>query len=91
VLENLHRAGEDPNTPLGHYGFSNVNLDRGWVGRDMVAIDAGAAVLALDNFLADGRLRRSFHQLPCVCNGLHRIGFVPVATPSVVKTRPLAA
>jgi hypothetical protein len=83
VLENLHRAGEDSGTPLGRYGFSNVNLDRGWVGRDMVAIDAGAAVLALDNFLTDGRLRRSFHQLPCVRTGLHRIGFVPVSSPPV--------
>jgi hypothetical protein len=77
VLENVLLAREDPCTPLGRYGFSNLNLDRGWVGRDMVGIDAGAAVLALDNFLAGGRVRRCFHELPCVRNGLRRIGFVP--------------
>jgi hypothetical protein len=78
VLENLLRAREVPDSPLGRYGFSSVNLDRAWIGGDMVGIDAGAAVLALDNYLAEGRVRRYFHALPCVGAGLRRIGFVPV-------------
>src|SRR5262249_41173521 len=44
----------------GRYGLSNVNLDRHWVGRDMVGIDAGAAVLALDNYLMADRTRTLF-------------------------------
>jgi hypothetical protein len=76
VLDNLLRARREPRLqPLGRYGFSNLNLDRRWVGRDLVGIDAGAAVLALDNVLAEGRARKVFHALPCVERGLGRIGF----------------
>jgi hypothetical protein len=76
VLDNLLRARCDQELPvLGRYGFSNINLDRGWVGRDMVGIDAGAAVLALDNFLAAGRVRQVFHGLRWAQSGLARIGF----------------
>jgi hypothetical protein len=78
VLENLHRAGRDASLePRGRYGFSNVNVDRGWVGRDMVGIDAGAAVLALDNFLHGGRVRAIFHSLGCVRLALDRLAFTP--------------
>jgi hypothetical protein len=73
VMENLARARRSDF--LGRYGFSPINLDRGWVGRDMVGIDAGSVVLALDNFLHAGRVRRHFHALPCVRRGLDRIGF----------------
>jgi hypothetical protein len=77
VLDNLSRARHDPRlTALGRYGFSCVNVDRGWVGRDMVGIDAGAAVLALDNYLCDNRVRRGFHRLAAVRRGLTRLGFV---------------
>jgi hypothetical protein len=76
VLEQLERAREENRAAaLGRYGFSSINLDRGWVGRDMVGIDAGAAVLALDNVLADNRIRQTFHQLQCVQQGLRRLGF----------------
>jgi hypothetical protein len=76
VLDNLWRARREPGrTPLGRYGFSNLNLDRQWVGRDLVGIDAGAVVLALDNVLAEDRVRKVFHALPCVQRGLHRLGF----------------
>jgi hypothetical protein len=76
VLDHLWRARREPGrTPLGRYGFSNLNLDRRWVGGDLVGIDAGAAVLALDNVLAEDRVRKVFHALPCVERGLHRIGF----------------
>jgi hypothetical protein len=79
VLENLRQAERAADLPpRGRYGFSNVNVDRGWVSRDVVAIDLGAAVLALDNFLMAGRVRAVFHRLPCVRRGLQRLGFVPV-------------
>ena len=82
VLRNLHEARQD-GTLLGRYGFSSVNLDRGWAARDMVGIDAGAAVLALDNYLMGGRVREVFHGLPCVQRALERLGFTcaePAAT-----------
>jgi hypothetical protein len=86
ILENARRARRDPLGPLGRYGFSNINLDRSWVGRDIVGIDAGAAVLALDNFLADNRVRDTFHNLPCVRRGLERLAFQHVGC-----ARPAAA
>ena len=61
----------------GRYGLSNVNLDRGWVGPDMVGIDAGAVVLALDNLLMADRVRDVGRQIPCVHRGCARLGFVP--------------
>jgi hypothetical protein len=88
VLEQLRRARHRSHlSPLGRYGFSNINLDRRWVGHDMVGIDAGAAVLALDNFLADNRVRNVFHELPQVAAGVERIGFVR-KKPSVAETLP---
>lgn len=76
VLENLwqacrHRQGQ----ALGRYGLSNLNTHADWVGPDMVAIDAGAAVLALDNYLVNDRVRGVFHGLPCVQQGLQAAGF----------------
>jgi hypothetical protein len=79
VLESLREAGRDADLRAhGRYGFSSVNLDRGWVANDMVGIDAGAAVLALDNVLCDDRVRRVFHSLPCVKRALQRLDFKPV-------------
>jgi hypothetical protein len=76
VLDNLRCAYHDRRwAPLGRYGFSNINTDRGWVGPEMVGIDAGAAVLALDNYLNGDRVRNVFHILPCVRHGLERSGF----------------
>jgi hypothetical protein len=69
---------------LGRYGFSNVNLDRRWVGRDMVGIDAGAAVLAIDNYLHGGRVRAVFHDLPCVGAALQRLRFTRRGEPHEV-------
>jgi hypothetical protein len=85
VLRNLHEARQD-GTLLGRYGFSSVNLGRGWVARDMVGIDAGAAVLALDNYLMAGRVRETFHALPCVRRALDRLGFA-CAEPAAVAVR----
>lgn len=78
VLDNLRAADHDRRLKArGRYGFSNVNLDAGWVGGDMVGIDAGAAVLALDNFLCGDRVRSVFHALPCVVRAVQRLGFLP--------------
>ncbi len=83
VLENIgHAERDDELRPCGRYGLSNVNADHNWVARDMVGIDAGAAVLALDNSLVDNRVRGVFHALPCVEAGLRRLGLpgtVPAA------------
>jgi hypothetical protein len=71
--------------PRGRYGFSNVNLDCNWVARDMIGIDAGAAVLALDNWLMNGRVREVFHKLSCVELGLERFGFECKGRPRVAR------
>lgn len=81
VLENVHAAEATTDLPLrGRYGYSNVHLDQAWVSRDLVGIDAGAAVLALDNYLMAERVRLVFNTLPCVQAGLHRLGFVAQAS-----------
>ncbi len=78
VLENVRAARYDAQWPAyGRYGISNINIDRSWVGRDIVGIDAGAAVLAVDNFLMNGRVRTIFGNLPCVRTGMDRLGFSP--------------
>jgi hypothetical protein len=78
VLDNLYQAQHETRWEVrGRYGFSNVNVDRGWVGRDAVGIDVGAAVLALENVLTEDRVRAVFHDLPCVRRGLERLGFSP--------------
>jgi hypothetical protein len=82
VLQNLHEAAYDRVLGAhGRYGLSNVNLDRHWVGRDMVGIDAGAAVLALDNYLMADRVRTVFLGLNCVRRGMERLGFSPKDRP----------
>lgn len=83
VLHNLYEAQHDRQlTARGRYGFSTLNVDQSWVGRDMLGIDAGAAVLALDNYLMAGRVRGVFHSLPCIRQGLNRFGFLPQSGPS---------
>ena len=76
VLDNIRTAMSGrAASPLGRYGLSSVNEDRAWIARDMVGIDSGAAVLALENVLMEDRVRAVFHELPCVRNGLERLGF----------------
>ena len=78
VLGNLQEAEQERTLSIrGRYGFSNVNLDCEWVGQDMVGIDAGAAVLAVDNFLMENRVRDVFQGLPNVRRGLERLRFRP--------------
>jgi hypothetical protein len=71
VWENVCRGQREG--LLGHYGLANVNRDRGWVGQDLVGIDAGAAVLALDNQLHGNRVRQGFQALLPVRRGLKRL------------------
>jgi hypothetical protein len=76
VLENVHSAlSNRRRSPLGRYGLSCINHDRDWIGRDMVGIDAGSVVLALDNVLMGDRVRTVFHELPTVRLGLEQLGF----------------
>jgi hypothetical protein len=82
VLENLYQAQHDNQiSARGRFGFSNVNVDRGWVSRDMVGIDVGAAVLGLDNYLMADRVRNVFQSIPCVRRGLERLGFTYRSSP----------
>ncbi len=75
VFANLGEAASERTLrPHGRYGLSSINLDRAWVARDMVGIDAGAAVLAVDNCLMADRVRAVFHRLPFVQRGLCRLG-----------------
>jgi hypothetical protein len=86
VFDNVGEAAFEARLrPQGHYGLSSINLDRDWVARDMVGIDAGAAVLALDNCLMAGRVRGVFHRLPCVQRGLARLELPPSAQRSAQR------
>jgi hypothetical protein len=81
VLEQLHSARCDDRLRCrGRYGFSSINLDAAWIARDMVGIDAGAAILALDNHLFDNRVRSVFHSFSGVERAMARLGFVPAAS-----------
>jgi hypothetical protein len=68
VLDNALRAsklrlGPQKLEPLGKYGFSNINVDRLWISRDVVGIDIGAAIMSIDNYLNDNRVKQSFLRL----------------------------
>jgi hypothetical protein len=81
VLGNLQEAEHDRHLSIrGRYGFSSINLDCHWVSRDMVGIDAGAGLLALDNFLGHNRIRAVFQSIPAVRRGLERLHFIPART-----------
>ncbi|HMF15164.1 MAG TPA: glucoamylase family protein [Gemmataceae bacterium] len=87
VLENIYQAHRDRQFAIrGRYGFSAINVDRAWVSRDLIGIDAGAAVLALDNFLFDNRVRAVFNSLPEIRRGLAHLGFKQVMdrTPTAI-------
>ncbi len=72
VLENMCAAQLVPGM-FGRYGYSNVNLDRNWLSRDVVGIDAGAAVMALDNALHGNRLPEIFHRVPPIQSAIARL------------------
>jgi len=90
VWQNLNTADHlrGP-SPRGSYGYSNVNLDRNWVSKDMVGIDLGAAVLALSNILMEDQARTVFHSVPAVRRGIQRLGWPP-APAAMDSTRAAA-
>lgn len=69
VLHNM-RATTRHRRMVGRYGYSNVNLDRKWVSRDVVGIDVGAACMALDNALHRNRLPRLFARVEPVARAI---------------------
>lgn len=74
VLANVMAAEEPQWKHLhGRYGYSNVNVDRNFVSRDVVGIDVGVALFGLDNTLHDGRVRKIFMRLQPVRRALRRI------------------
>ncbi|MBS1993842.1 MAG: hypothetical protein JSS83_25170 [Cyanobacteria bacterium SZAS LIN-3] len=65
VLKNVHEAEALKSPKIhGHYGYSNVNLDKNWVSRDVVGIDVGVAVMSLENLLYDNEVRKVWQELP---------------------------
>jgi hypothetical protein len=74
VLANMLAAEAEPNLKAhGLYGYSNINVDKNWVSRDVVGIDIGAAVMALENELRGGRLRRTWSRLPLMRRAKRRL------------------
>ena len=75
VLRNLKATenGGEPRLWEGKYGFSNVNLDRNWVSRDIVGIDVGIAGMAIANALHNGLVREIWHKVPAMRRALSRL------------------
>jgi hypothetical protein len=66
VLANVKEADALTSPQMhGRYGFSNINLDKNWVSSDVVGIDVGAAVMALENTLNNNEVRKVWQELPC--------------------------
>ena len=62
----------------GRYGFSDTyNLDRNWFDGDVIGIDTGATLLAIENYRT-GLVWRFFMKHPAVSTAMRRIGFKPV-------------
>jgi hypothetical protein len=57
----------------GRYGYSNINVDRSFVSRDVVGIDIGAAMFALENALFADRVRNVFMRTPVIRRALRRL------------------
>lgn len=72
VLLNMLEAESLPSA-TGRYGYSNINLDRNWFSRDVVGIDAGAAMMALDNAMHHNRIPSMFHEVPAVKRAIERM------------------
>lgn len=67
----------------GRYGFGNAfNLDRNWFDEDVIGIDLGMALLAIENYRT-GRVWKWMAQSPVVQRGWEKAGFAK--QPSKVK------
>jgi len=75
VLKNVHEA-ESMKTPKihGRYGYSNVNLDKDWVSKDVVGIDVGMAVMGLENLLDNNAVRNVWQELPSSKRAMEKLG-----------------
>lgn len=66
----------------GRYGFSNgINPSRNWVGPDVIGIDLGMAMCAIENF-RDGFVHKQSEKSQIIQRGLRRAGFVTGRVPS---------
>jgi hypothetical protein len=81
-LEAAERATGLPGPIHGRYGYSNVNLDRNWVSHDVVGIDMGAEVMALENMLQGGKVRQVWQKLPVMRRAVRRLKELPAKAQS---------
>ena len=65
----------------GRYGFANAfNLDRGWYGRDVIGIDLGMVLLAIENYRS-GMVWALMGGVPWVTSAFRAAGFRWTAEP----------
>jgi hypothetical protein len=70
----------------GRYGFSNAfNVDRDWWDKDVIGIDLGMALLAIENYRT-GSVWKMFLRRPEIQRGLQRAGLLVTKEP---QPRPL--
>jgi hypothetical protein len=84
VLDNIKEAEALKSPQMhGRYGYSNINLDKNWVSRDVVGIDVGVAVMALENILDKNEVRKVWEELPSSKRAAERLAVVhdPVRAP----------
>jgi hypothetical protein len=73
----------------GRYGFSNAfNLDAGWYDPDVIGIDLGMMLLALENYRS-GLIWRLMGGHPAVKRGLAAAGMHSQAAPARRRRRPV--
>jgi hypothetical protein len=74
VLGNIKAAEAETQLKAhGRYGYSNINVDKNWVSHDVVGIDIGAAVMALENELYKQRMRTVWHKTAVMQRALRRL------------------
>ena len=75
----------------GKYGFADAfNVDRDWYADEVIGIDQGPLVLAIENFRTQ-LIWKLFMQHSSVDRGMKRIGFRPGSIQPERPTRPLVA
>lgn len=72
----------------GRYGFANAfNVDKNWHDKDVIGIDLGMMMLAVEN-ARTGLVWRLLRADPIIKKGLAAAGFRPTATPKKERTSP---
>ena len=65
----------------GHYGFANAfNIDRNWYGRDVIGIDLGMVLLAIENYRT-GLIWALMDRAPLTAQAFRAAGFRPTMEP----------